>query len=289
MAPADGRAVVAVQLSGGLGNQLFGYAMGRAAVLAADAALWLDTSFYAPGQGAQRRFELDALAIRADHVLDMPQLFDAAALAARLGGARVLDGSDADAEAVRAAGVPLVLTGFPPSRNGYLFTPGIRDRMLVETRLRTPPGAVFRDWAARIAAAHSPVFVHVRLGDYLRLTDAFCIPDSAYYRAALARIDAASPAAEVFLCSDNPAGALARIDFGRPVTVLPVLPAPEALELHRQCHHFICAASTFGWWSAYLGTHPAKTVIFPQRYFVQDWLQRRYETVDYLDPGWLRL
>jgi hypothetical protein len=287
--PDDGRPVIAVQLSGGLGNQLFSYAMGRAAALAADAALWLDTSFHAPGRGAQRRYELDALAIAADHVLALPQGVDPAALAARIGGAPVLDGSDAGAGQVLAAGAPLVLAGYPPSRSSHLFDPAFRARMLAETRLKGPGSDAFRDWAARIDAARTPVFVHVRLGDYLKLPDSFCIPDSAWYRAALARIDAVAPGAEPFLCSDDPAGALDRIDFGRPVTALPVLPAPEALELHRRCHHFICAASTFGWWSAYLGTHPARTVIFPRRYFVNDWLQARYETVDYLDPGWLRL
>lgn len=285
----DGRPIIAVQLNGGLGNQLFSYAMGRLAAQAAGAALWLDISAIAPGSGARRGFDLAALTIAADAVVELPQRLDPAAMAARIGGARVLDGSDAGAAEVLAAGAPLVLTGYAPSRNAHLFAPGLRAQLLAETRLRGPGSAGFRHWAARIAAARSPVFVHVRLDDYLRLPDAFCIPDSAYYRAALARIDAVAPGAEPFLCSDDPEGALARIDFGRPVTALPVLPAPEALELQRRCHHFICAASTFSWWSAYLGTHPARTVIFPRRYFVNTWLQERYETVDYLDPDWLRL
>ena len=61
-APTGGQDAVIMRVTGGLGNQLFQYAMGRALALRHDVPLLLDLSHYTtPGPHTARSFELDKL------------------------------------------------------------------------------------------------------------------------------------------------------------------------------------------------------------------------------------
>lgn len=280
---------VLVRLFGGLGNQLLAYALARHAAWRFGGELWVDTSFFETQASGPRPFDLARLNVRIDRTVCHPGWPEPGKLRELHGAAAAIDMAGASAGDVMAAGPPLVLAGDLPGRNAHLLEPGFRALMLEETRLKKRSSAKgFAAWKRRIAAAQSPVLLHVRLGDYLALGHVFNMPDIAYYRAALASIDAVAPGAEIFVGTDDPE-AVAQMEFGRPVTVLPPFPAPEALTLHRLCHHFVCGPSTFGWWSAYLGAHPGKRVIVPHRAYVDPGLQARYAAPDSLPPDWMRL
>jgi hypothetical protein len=71
--------------------------------------------------------------------------------------------------------------------------------------------------------------------------------------------------------------------------VFPLDPRPELqdLVLGSWCEHHICSASTFGWWQAWLGRHPAQRVLIPKLWFSPGW--NGLETQDIVPKHWERV
>ena len=56
--------------------------------------------------------------------------------------------------------------------------------------------------------------------------------------------------------------------------------------LMQSCRHFIIANSTWGWWAAWLGSFPGKTVIMPEHWFADPTLNAAAAGLRV--PGWLQ-
>jgi hypothetical protein len=59
------------------------------------------------------------------------------------------------------------------------------------------------------------------------------------------------------------------------------------LQLMSQCKHFIIPNSTFGWWAAWLSQHQNKIIITPERWFKDEKLQS--QTHDLRPNEWLKM
>lgn len=123
------------------------------------------------------------------------------------------------------------------------------------------------------------VSVHIRRGDYLTpeneaLFGGICTKE--YYAAAMREMDEKYPGCRFFLFSNDPEGAAQLLQSaaqgiaGERIT--PVVLAEgeqrDLLEfaLMSRCRHQILANSSFGWWASYLNKNPDKTVLVPDRW-----------------------
>lgn len=119
------------------------------------------------------------------------------------------------------------------------------------------------------------VSVHIRRGDYLTSSDIYggnCTDE--YYKKAIALMREKYPDAVFFLFSNDIAWANQWIhdNYPKEAVFIPVRGNSEKtgyldLYLMSRCKHHILANSSFSWWGAYLNPAMDKTVIAPSRWF----------------------
>lgn len=288
----QGLCVIIARLNGGLGNQLFQYACGRALADHWNVPLKLDTSAYFAG-GA-RSYALGPYALKAEvlnasavHRLMEPRCLGRwmDRLAGRIRPCCYQEPSFHFDHTLVDLEPPLLLDGYWQSER--YFRP-LRFQLQSELSLSLEgPNATM---AAAIATTNS-VAVHVRRGDYLSnpaasVCHGTCPPD--YYRHAAEIIEHSAGPVHYYLFGDDPAWARKALDFLSPATIVDIN-APQGahfdLELMRRCRHHIIANSTLSWWGAWLADAGDKIVITPKRWF----LDSAKDTRDLIPSSWHRI
>ena len=159
-----------------------------------------------------------------------------------------------------------------------------------EFTFREEPKEEDRGMIQRIRAT-TAVAVHVRRGDYVSEPSTHAVHGTCaldYYERAAQLIAAQSEHPHFFVFTDDPAWARAHLQLPFPSTLVSETVGErdcEDLRLMSRCQHFIIANSSFSWWGAWLGSHPGKVVVAPQRWFATD----VHDTRDIVPPGWTRL
>jgi len=286
---------------GGMGNQMFQYALGRHLSLRHGVPLKLDLSGFdaqAPGD-TPRRYALGNFRITAEAATS--EEVDRVTGRAQRGARRILrrlgrwlrdrTGSAVVAErsmrfdpAVLDASPPAYLTGWWASP---LYFRGIEETIRKDFALRNPPSGRNAELARFILDGES-VSVHVRRGDYVtnpatRRVHGVCSPE--YYRQALASIKVQVPDVRAFAFSDEIAWVRENMVLDAPTTHVDVNgpdDGHEDLRLMTLCRHHIIANSTFSWWGAWLCSHRAKKVIAPRRWSNDP----AVDTRDLFPPDW---
>lgn len=298
---AESASVVIARLIGGLGNQMFQYAAGRAVAERGGVPLLLDVSGFENYE--LRRYELGGFAISsgiankaqlAAFIPVPPQRGLWAALQRRLIGSlsrSVLREAhytyDSRIELVQP---PVLLDGYWQSEKYFAHIAPILRR---EFTLR--PGlmnAANTDMLREIeAAGGQAVSLHVRRGDYVSNPHTaqyhgICTAD--YYLAAAARIAQQVENPHFFVFSDDPAWVQANLKLSHVTTLVQCNDAGNGLldmALMRACRHHIIANSSFSWWGAWLNDSPDKIVVAPARWFAQ----AGNDTRDLIPSAWIRL
>jgi hypothetical protein len=121
-----------------------------------------------------------------------------------------------------------------------------------------------------LAKTEKPILVHVRLGDYVSI-GTFGIPSKKYYENAINYILDNSQLKTIWLFSNEPEEALGLLpkNSRKQIRIIPdsgLTPA-ETLELMRHCHAYVIANSTFSWWGAYLSYNQKSLTVGPTPWF----------------------
>jgi len=285
---------VITHLCGGLGNQLFQFAAGRALAARLGRQLYVDASDYA--RFPLRQFELGSFQAPARHAPRRYRWFLRAGrtplagfLPAGLRVCRVVEQTHAFQPWPEIPpALPAFLSGFWQSERYFAEIAAVVREDFTVTAPATGRNAAL---LAEIANCEA-VAVHVRRGDYVSNPTAaayhgLCGLD--YYRAALARIEAAVPTPRYFVFSDDITWAREQLRFRHPAVFVDhnaAAPPCEDLRLMAACRHFVIANSSFSWWAAWLSRQPEseKLVIAPRRWFLVPDVN-----LDRTPPAWVRL
>ena len=301
--------MITMSLIGGLGNQMFQYAAGKALAERHGVPLALDISGFR--DYALRPFLLDrllvpeAIASVQTEPAERPEInFTRAKWKGRIdrlfgkAGLPKLASSPNEYRephfhydpAFEALGPQTALFGYFQSERYFNSIAGnLRDWFSPREPLGDAAAAALK----RIEASRLPVSVHVRRGDYLNpgTAEYHGILGEPYYRDALARLEAGIGAgAELIVFSDDAAAAEQALSFVPKSRLVHVRGDPERpwedMALMARCRHHIIANSSFSWWGAWLNRSSDKIVIAPRAWFAPAEL-KKLNTADLYPRGWI--
>jgi Glycosyl transferase family 11 len=301
--------VITMSLIGGLGNQMFQYAAGKALAERHGVPLALDISGFR--DYALRPFLLDRLFVpeaiasvqtepaerpginftRAKWKGRIDRLFGKAGLPKLASSPNEYREPHFHYDpAFEALGPQTALFGYFQSERYFNSIAGnLRDWFSPREPLGDAAAAALK----RIEASRLPVSVHVRRGDYLKpgTHEVHGILGESFYRQVFDRLESVvGHEAQIFIFSDDPAAAEQVLKFIPGSRLNHVCGDPERpwedMTLMARCQHHVIANSSFSWWGAWLNPSPDKIVVAPRAWFVATELNKR-NTSDLYPAGWI--
>ena len=266
--------MIIIKIKGGLGNQLFQYAVGRALALHHRSPLKLDLTIFETYK--LHRYLLDQFAIQADiatedEIIKLKGrnnvLFSAlrkAGLVKRKSYLKEKRSSYFDASVFKNDDVYL---------DGYwqneLYFSDIREELvrdLTSISSMSELGVVYMEGIKK----SNSVSLHVRRGNYLNLKN-FNVLDIDYYMKAVEYIRKNVEKPTFYIFSDDLEWCKNSLGFlDNCIFVDSTKTEIDDLKLMSFCKHNIIANSSFSWWGAWLNQNCKKTVIAPKGWLLND-------------------
>lgn len=297
------RYMIVTNIIGGLGNQMFQYAFGRAASLFYSCPLYLDLqSFddYRRHQGFELSRVFGLHVPIADHkvlcnVLGIlkPKLLRTLVQQYPL---RFLRGKRFVCEPVNGDIVDVKFIRPPCYMSGYwqaeTYFQKFESQIRADFRFPTDGSSENYQLSERIVSCNA-VSLHVRRGDYASdartlATHGLCSME--YYNSAIDYICKRTEKPVFFVFSDDDKWAKANLQIDPPVHYITHNRGPSSFQdmrLMHLCRHHIIANSSFSWWGAWLNSSSEKIVIAPERWFADPRLKSQGDRITPKD--WVRL
>lgn len=297
--------MVIVQLSGGIGNQMFQYALGKHLVIKNKSELKLDVTSFAKDQlrdyalnvfkttqtfcsqeeANRLRFGLTnpVLAAIAEKINRVSRKF--IGFSAIKAASLVEEVSHSFNPVVLESKDDIYLQGYWQSEK---YFKEIREIIIQEFSIKTPPEEN-RTLTNQILGCES-VSLHVRRGDYVSdkktsKTHSCCSVE--YYLNAVKHIKANVKNPVFFIFSDDPDWVEENLKLDNCYVIRgnEKEKSSEDIRLMASCQHNIIANSSFSWWGAWLNQTPDKIVIAPQKWFNI----AKFESTDRIPSSWIKL
>jgi hypothetical protein len=270
------------QIIGGLGNQMFQYAIGRVLSIQRHQAFQLDISGF-DQYHLHHGYQLG-------HVFNCrPELADQAAIRSLLGW----QSSPVVRSVLRRSGASLFRSSALVIEPGFEYWPGIShipDDCYLSGYWQTEK--YFKEHAAVIRSDFSfrtplmdrnfqisrqmieknAVSLHVRRGDYLTAKNAILFQscDVGYYRRAIELIASKISDPFFYIFSDDPKWVRENLAVDGPHLYVEHNKNEDSyidMQLMSLCKHHVIANSTFSWWGAWLNASSQKMVVAPRQWF----------------------
>lgn len=289
--------MIVVKLIGGLGNQMFQYATGRALADAHACDLKLDVSGF--DDYKLRVYELADYRIRASVASEgdierfrgskaVHPIVDRVRKYLRLLPPSIFleKAFSFDPEVLKLQ-APCYLEGYWQSER---YFSAIRESLLADFSLASPLDRRNQEVFDQMSSCEA-VSLHVRRGDYVSNPSAaqfhgLCPMD--YYRSGVKYIAERVDDPYFFVFSDDTEWVLKNLRIDFPLKVVDVNGPDRGIcdmALMRACKHHVIANSSFSWWGAWLNPDESKIVVAPKRWFKE----QNMPTEDLIPHSWVRL
>ena len=280
--------MIIIKIKGGLGNQLFQYAVGRAVALHHKSPLKLDLTMFKTYE--LHKYLLDQFAIQADMATENE-------ISELKGGNNLLF------SALRKAGLVKRKSYLKEKRSSYfdasvfqndnvyldgywqneLYFSGIRELLLRElASISSMSDEGYAYW--KCIKKSNSVSLHIRRGNYLNLKNVNVL-DVDYYIKAVDYLRKSIENPTFFIFSDDLEWCKNSLGFlDNSIFVDRTKTEIDDLKLMSFCQHNIIANSSFSWWGAWLNQNSKKTVIAPK-----DWLLNDPGSSNVILSDWVKL
>jgi len=301
--------MIIVQLKGGLGNQMFQYAAGRALARQKNTILKIDLSYLSNGvlgeNVAYRKYGLNRFHIVENIITDEE-------LKSFIRKSRIFSKSKITwLNRKLSYRIPLSTIinqnghGYDPmfftqSKNSFLvgywqsaeFFRGSEEIIRKDFRFKDIPDSANKELFKAIGECES-VAVHIRRGDFKNLP-VLGMTGTGYYLKAISYLVERISNPVLYFFSDEMNWV--KENFNSVFTGIPKNFAEvnnsagseaDDLRLMSNCKHNIIGNSTFGWWGAWLNSNPEKIVIAPETLFADREINAQLQTM--IPCDWIRL
>ena len=296
--------MIVVKLQGGLGNQMFQYAIGRKLSLLRNTYLKLDIFHYFEEQTEEktlRNFELKLFNINAEiankndiliargqnKITPYRKLFNLNERYKPYYKQQTIieknQNFDADIAKCKSN---CYLKGFWQTEK---YFSDIRPILLEDFKFRIQPDHTNSEIIKKINASNS-VSIHLRRGDYVtnkHYNNVHFVLDKEYIYTAISYIKSKIEKPFFFFFSDDLD--YVKANFSNCENTFQVDVNTKAayndMRLMSLCKHNIIANSSFSWWGAWLNSNPDKIVIAPEKWYKTD----NIKTDDLIPGTWIKL
>lgn len=292
--------MIITKLYGGLGNQMFQYAMGRNLSLLLNEELFIDTSSFETY--TLRRYELDCFSLHSNiankellrrilyPTTPVRYLFQSGKILFSTGKLPIRKYSEPhfhfDPKALYLRG-DVCLGGYWQSEKYFQQN---NSRIKEDFVFSNEPNTENKGCALEIVQANS-VSIHIRRGDYetdpkSQSVHGACSTE--YYQNAVEYIAKQITDPHFYIFSDDPKWFNQNCHVQYPVTNVNHNTAEKSFEdlrLMSLCKHNIIANSSYSWWGAWLNNNKNKIVIAPKKWFNDP----TKDTKDLIPESWVKI
>lgn len=295
--------MIIVRLTGGLGNQLFQYAIGKALAIVSNEKMMFDVSSYACD--TLRNYELGVFNLGIDLAdsTDVKKIQEASPFIIDRIKFKVLRKSipyyrfpvlkeqsfNFDVNYTNFRNRHVYLEGYWQSENYFKH---IKQILLTDLKLDESTLSIeIKCYQQGIERSNSSVSLHIRRGDYISnpTTTAYHgICDLAYYDQAMLTIEKHIDNPIYYVFSDDKEYVKEVFAHKKNVIIIENISKDyEELILMSMCKHNIIANSSFSWWGAWLNQHKDSIKIAPKKWFNDPLMQ--LQTKDILPKCWYKI
>ncbi|OJI09297.1 MAG: alpha-1,2-fucosyltransferase [Candidatus Vogelbacteria bacterium CG10_big_fil_rev_8_21_14_0_10_49_38] len=289
--------MIIVNLKGGLGNQMFQYALGRKLALKTGQELKLDLTGF--DRDHSRAFGLDNFNIikppaTPAEIKRVKYPYGWFSKGWRWFRFKILRVHHTGWEPKTLNQIErklkthddFYLDGFWQS---HKYIEDVRENLLTDFTPKESLEKKYPDLIAQIKNTNS-VGIHLRRGDYAtnsRVLREFGVCSIAYYQRAIKLLAEKIDQPNLFIISDDINWVKENLPTDHPTVYVSELGTKdyEELLIMSQGKHNIIANSTFSWWGAWLNNNPDKIVIAPEPWFNNNSIK----IDDIIPPTWIRL
>ncbi|NEU06808.1 alpha-1,2-fucosyltransferase [Flavihumibacter sp. R14] len=294
--------MIIVKLQGGLGNQMFQYALGRAFVNEIRIPLYFDATFFRDNSAnihTIRSYQLDLFDIEVVHAPEnnLGQFINPSAKQKYLNKIGLFRKTyfkeltfDFKPEIFNLP-TPVYLDGYWQSEKYFERISGsIREAFDFRKHL----SSTSVDISKEIAQKGTSVSIHIRRGDYISSSSTNRVHGTCsidYYRNAMALMEKKIKSPFYYFFSDDTDWVQDNLIDGLENCCLishnTGSDSWQDMALMSQCQHHIIANSSFSWWGAWLNPSDSKVVVAPQNWFADTNLNS--QTKSLIPENWICL
>jgi hypothetical protein len=290
--------MIIVQLTGGLGNQLFQYAFAKSLSMESDVEMKIDTSFY-------EDYSWHCFSLNPFNISSQKASFEDIQ-AVRSTGFKYLDAIITKVFKINKNQLSEInlrydAKNLTPIRNAYIigywqsekYFKKYKLKILEEFSIRFRPSIANQMLIDRLQKEEISVSIHIRRGNFVNIDSVNKIHgtlDMDYYYRSIEYFKERFVNPKFYIFSDDLEWVKLNFCLDEPMYYVSINDEKtdfEDLRLMASCKHNIIANSTFSWWGAYLNLNPEKVIIAPKKWFANE--KMNLDTVDLIPTEWIRV
>lgn len=288
--------MIITRLQGGMGNQMFQYALGRDLSIKYGVPFKIDVESYKIKNAVERHYDLDVFNIVEDiaNEKEVPFFYrnsNRNLFLSKLNSVLNKFLKNKGKETSFSFDSNILEVGLDIYLDGYWQSPkyfeNIEDIIRKDFILKNKLSLNIENLKEVIKKENS-LCIHVRRGDYVGNSHHEVVGQE-YYKQAIEKMKSLTTIDKIYVFSDDIKWCEENMSFEFPSMFVGEEYAGQKAEGHMTlmsaCHNFIIPNSSFAWWSAFLSENKDKKVIVPKQWFPDESIN----SSDLIPKEWIRI